>query len=320
MITDYVPGAYMVHDQLHIRGGHQVSWLVDGVPVPNTNIASNVGPQFDPKDIDVMEVQRGSYDAGYGDRTYGVFNVLPRTGFERDKECDVVASLGSYYQTNDDFNCGGHTQRLAYYGSFNGNQSDLGLETPVSQVIHDGVYGYGGFGSLIFNVDPKDQLRLVTSLRRDIYQIPNTPEQQAACTTEEISDGDSCNINDVQHEADALVNFFVGADVFARKALLTVSPFYHFNRANYEGDPGDFPLATTDNRGSNYVGAQTTFSDTIARNDFQVGFYGFWQHDNQLFGLISNVDASAEFPTPRRSRTAIWSQCSLKTNLRSRHG
>src|SRR6185437_299230 len=25
MITDYVPGAYMVHDQLHIRGGHQVS-------------------------------------------------------------------------------------------------------------------------------------------------------------------------------------------------------------------------------------------------------------------------------------------------------
>ena len=48
MITDYVPSAYMVHDQLHIRGGHQVSWLLDGVPVPNTNIASNVGPQFDP--------------------------------------------------------------------------------------------------------------------------------------------------------------------------------------------------------------------------------------------------------------------------------
>ena len=34
MITNYTPGAYMVHDQLHIRGGHQVSWLLDGVPVP----------------------------------------------------------------------------------------------------------------------------------------------------------------------------------------------------------------------------------------------------------------------------------------------
>ena len=61
MITDYVPGAYMVHDQLHVRGGHQTSWLVDGVPVPNTNIASNMGPQFDPKDIDYLEASRGGY-------------------------------------------------------------------------------------------------------------------------------------------------------------------------------------------------------------------------------------------------------------------
>ena len=83
MITDYVPGAYVTHDQLHIRGGHQVSWLVDGGPVPNTNIAGNVGPQFDPKDFDYLEVNRGSYGAEFGDRTHGVFNIAPRTGFER---------------------------------------------------------------------------------------------------------------------------------------------------------------------------------------------------------------------------------------------
>ena len=81
MITENVPGAYVTHDQLHIRGGHQTSWLVDGVPVPNTNIAANLGPQFDPKDIDYMEVNRGSYGAEFGDRTYGVFNVVPRSGF-----------------------------------------------------------------------------------------------------------------------------------------------------------------------------------------------------------------------------------------------
>ncbi len=172
MITDYVPGSYVTHDQLHIRGGHQVSWLVDGVPVPNTNIASNVGPQFDPKDIDYMEVQRGSYDADYGDRTYGVFNVVPRTGFERDKECDLVTSFGNFYQTNDQISCGGHTERFAYYGSFNGNRSNLGLQPPTPAVIHDAENGFGGFGSLIFNVDPKDQLRFVMSSRRDYYQIP----------------------------------------------------------------------------------------------------------------------------------------------------
>ena len=163
MITDYVPGAYVTHDQLHIRGGHQVSWLIDGVPIPNTNIASNVGPQIDPKDIDYLEVERGSYGAEYGDRTYGVFNVVPRTGFERNNEAELVLSVGNFYQTNDQVNFGGHTERFAYYASVNGNRSNLGLQTPVAEVLHDADNGYGGFGSLIFNADPTNQLRLVTS-------------------------------------------------------------------------------------------------------------------------------------------------------------
>jgi len=174
MVTNFVPGSYITHDQLHIRGGHQVSWLVDGVPIPNTNIASNVGPQFDPKDIDYLEVQRGSYEAEYGDRTYGVFNVVPRTGFERENRGELITSFGNFYQTNDQINFGSHTERFAYYASLNGNRSDLGLQTPVGQIIHDNENGYGGFGSLVYNVNPANQLRLVTSLRRDYYQIPNT--------------------------------------------------------------------------------------------------------------------------------------------------
>ena len=104
MITDYVPGAYVTHDMLHMRGGHQVDWLIDGVPIPNTNIATNLGPQIDPKDIDYLEVQRGSYDAEYGDRTYGIFNIVPRTGFERDNQArtgDVVRQLVSDQRSNE---------------------------------------------------------------------------------------------------------------------------------------------------------------------------------------------------------------------------
>ncbi|WP_130422388.1 hypothetical protein [Edaphobacter modestus] len=29
MITDFTPGAYITHDMLHMRGGHQVSWLFE---------------------------------------------------------------------------------------------------------------------------------------------------------------------------------------------------------------------------------------------------------------------------------------------------
>src|ERR1700682_1590787 len=131
MITDYVPGAYVTHDQLHVRGGHQVSWLIDGVPIPNTNIASNLGPQIDPKDIDYVEVARGSYRADVGDRTYGVFDVVPRSGFERNRQGEVVFSLGNFYQTNDQLSLGNHSQKFAWYTSLNGNRSQYGLQPPI---------------------------------------------------------------------------------------------------------------------------------------------------------------------------------------------
>src|SRR5260370_18386110 len=165
IITNYVPGAYYTHDQLHVRGGHQVSWLIDGVSIPNTNIASNLGPQIDPKDIDSLETQRGSYSADYGDRTYGLFNVSPRTGFERDNEAELVLSAGNFYQTDDQLNFGGHSNRFAYYASLSGNRTNLGLQTPTSAVRHDAANGFGGFTSLLFTLDPYNPLHLVVQTR-----------------------------------------------------------------------------------------------------------------------------------------------------------
>jgi TonB dependent receptor/Carboxypeptidase regulatory-like domain/TonB-dependent Receptor Plug Domain len=279
MITDYVPGAYFTHDQLHIRGGHQVSWLIDGVPIPNTNIASNLGPQIDPKDIDYLEVERGSYDASLGDRTYGEFNVVPRSGFERDNEAELVTTFGNWYQTNDQLNFGGHTQRFAYYASINANRSNLGLQTPIGQVFHDAENGYGAFGTFLYNLDAKDQFRLVMQLRKDYYQIPYDPNPGSSF--------DSSGLRDGQHESDGFVAF-TWVRTINPNMLLTVSPFYHRNTANYRGDPNDTPQAATDDRTSSYLGAQTTFSVTVARNNIQAGVYGFRQNDNEFFNLIDN--------------------------------
>jgi hypothetical protein len=288
MITDFVPGAYITHDQLHIRGGHQASWLVDGVPVPNTNIASNLGPQFDPKDIDYLEVSRGGYGAEFGDRTYGVFNVVPRTGFERNRQAELVLSAGNFYQTNDQFSLGSHTERFAYYASVNANRSNLGLQTPVPQVVHDAANGYGGFGSLIFNVDPANQLRLVTSLRRDYYQIPYDPFpndiENGLVNGQLTGQYPSLNLRDHEHEADALANFS-WVHTFSSRMLLTVSPFFHYNRANYDSGLGD-PIIATQHRGSTYGGGQVSFSVNEAKNDLQVGIYSFYQQNNQSLGAI----------------------------------
>src|SRR6266576_3858825 len=207
MITDFVPGAYLTHDQLHLRGGHQVSWLIDGVPIPNTNIASNLGPQIDPKDIAALEVQRGSYSADYGDRTYGTFNVAPRTGFERSNEAELTLSAGNFYQTDDQLNFGGHTNRFAYYASLNGNrESDSFAAFSWVRVLNPGL-------------------------------------------------------------------------------LLTVSPFFHHNSANYESSAQDFPSSAIQDRASNYAGGQATVSWVAKRNTLRVGLYGFAQEDHQTFGL-----------------------------------
>ena len=314
MITNFVPGAYMTHDQLHIRGGHQTSWLVDGVPVPNTNIASNIGPQFDPKDIDYLEVSRGSYGAEMGDRTYGVFNVVPRTGFERNRQAELVLSVGNFYQTNDQFSFGSHTDRFAYYASVNGNRSNYGIETPVPQVVHDAENGYGGFGSFIFNVNPSNQLRLVTSLRKDFYQVPYDPFSNdlqngaSSCTT---TDPDaqypSICLRDSDHESDAILSLS-WVHTFNSKLLLTVSPFYHYNAANYSSSPSDMPVAATQDRSSRYGGGQASFAANLGRNNFQAGVYSFYQSNHETFGSLDFTDT--EHPTG--GLTAVFFDDSFK--------
>ncbi len=175
MITDYVPGAYMTHDMLHMRGGHQTSWLIDGVAIPNTKIASNVGPQIDPKDIDSLETQRGSYTADVGDRTYGVFNVLPRNGFERNREGELLISAGNVYTGETQLSLGDHSAATAWYASLAGSRSNYGLATPVASLYHDATNSQSGFVSLIRNQTPKDQLRLNAQYRQDYFQIPYDP-------------------------------------------------------------------------------------------------------------------------------------------------
>jgi len=281
VITDFVPGAYMVHDQLHVRGGHQVTWAIDGIPVPNTNIASNVGPQFDPKDIDYVEAQRGSYSAESGDRTYGVFNVVTRSGFERDHQAELLTSYGTYHFTDNQLSFGDHNDHSAYYFSLSGNRTDYGLETPTSKVLHDQAAGGGVFASLIFNTTPNDQLRFTGSARADFYQVPNDPDAQDA------------GIRDRQREQDVFGNLS-WIHAFNPGVVLTVSPLFHFNRSAFEGGPADVPIAT-DNRASYYAGGQVSISVVKGNHNAKAGFYGFAQHDHTFFSLVANDGSDQAF-------------------------
>ena len=286
MITDFTPGAYMVHDMLHMRGGHQVNWFLDGIPVVNTNIAANVAPEINPKNVEELEVERGGYSSEYGDRTYGFFNVVTPSGFERNNEADLILSAGNFYSTDDQFSAGGHTQRFAYYASLDGSRSELGLGTPVSQTIHDQSADGGAFASLLYNASAKDQFRWIGSVRDDHYQVPNDPDAQAA------------GIRDLDLESDALFGFH-WTHSFSDGVLFTLSPYVHYNGAHYVGGPNDTPFVLDDNARSIYVGGRTVLQMQKKRHNARVGAEIWGQHDDAFFGLSANPGGSVLNQTER---------------------
>jgi outer membrane receptor protein involved in Fe transport len=288
MITAFTPGAYMVHDMLHLRGGHQVNWFVDGIPIVNTSIAANIAPLVNPKNVAELDVERGGFSGEYGDRTYGLFNVVTPSGFERNNEAELIVSAGNFWKTDDQFNIGSHTQRFAYYASVDANRSQLGLSTPVSEVIHDQQSGVGGLVSLMYNATPRDQLRWIASLRADHYQIPNTQDQQDA------------GIRDLDLERDALAGFY-WMHTFTDGISFTVSPYYHFNSAHYVGGPQDTPFVLDDNNRSNYFGVRPVLQAQKGKHNARVGVDAWWQHNNSLFGLVGNPDGGS-----LQQRTAHW--------------
>jgi TonB dependent receptor/Carboxypeptidase regulatory-like domain/TonB-dependent Receptor Plug Domain len=313
MITDYVPGAYMTHDMLHMRGGHQTSWLIDGVNIPNTKIASNVGPQIDPKDIDSLETQRGSYASDIGDRTYGVFNVLPRNGFERDREGELLLYGGNLDSGEAQLSLGNHSAKTAWYTSLTGSRSNYGLATPIPQILHDATNSGSGFVSLIRNQTAQDQLRLDAQYRQDFFQIPYDPDpNDYECASDYYC---SYGLRDGQKERDA---FVIGnwVHTLSPKALFSFAPFYHFNQANYDSPSTDLPVSTTWHQNSNYVGGQADAHDSIGPNSFSAGVYTFYQAEHDVFGVLINDGSAPTEPNTQSKASAALFEFYLADHLR----
>jgi hypothetical protein len=304
MITDYVPGAYMTHDMLHMRGGHQTTWLIDGVAIPNTKIASNVGPQIDPKDIDSMETERGSYDADLGDRTYGMFNVLPRNGFEFNREGELMLYAGDLYTGEAQLALGDHSEKSAWYASATGSRSNYGLATPVAAIYHDATNSESGFVSLIRNQTPKDQLRVDGQYRQDFFEVPYDPSQNDyECPGGNTGYYCSWGLRDAQNERDSFV-IANWVHTISPKALISVAPFYHFNQSDYDSLATDQPVATTWHQKSNYGGAQADWRSEVGWNTFSGGMYTFIQGESDLFGVQVNNGSGPSQPNTTAHATA----------------
>ena len=104
-------------------------------------------------------------------------------------------------------------------------------------MVHDADNGYGGFGSLIYNLNPSNQFRFVTSHAQGL--LPDSLRSHSPMTSRTnpgngfTAQYPSIGLRDGDHESDVLLNFS-WVHTFNSKLMLTVSPFYHYNSANYD--------------------------------------------------------------------------------------
>ena len=260
---------------------------IDGVNIPNTNIAANVGPQIAPSDTDQIEVQRGSYAADIGDRTYGVFNVAPRNGFERDREAELHITGGNFYTGETALSAGDHSQKTAWYASVAAARSNYGLETPIAAVVHDATNSQSGFGSFLVNPNATNQFRFNGQLRQDFFQVPVDPNENDWLNQLY----DSSGFRDGQTERDA---FFIADWVHTLRPQPSSRslPFTTGTWPITTRSATDLPTATTCHHTSNYAGLQASVRGEVKRNNLAASFYSFYQHDSSLFGVVFN-DGSA---------------------------
>jgi outer membrane receptor protein involved in Fe transport len=266
--------AWRSQEHLHIRGGHQVGYQVNGIAIPDLSLFGTLTPVIDPRNLKFAEVTSGGLLPEFGNRTAGVINAITRSGFDAGEHGSIETSTGNLGRESLFANFGDHiSDRFAYYIQGTALASGRGmnpppdsltesaiLDRPVRQDRHNFRRTYQNFGNFEWRPTTEDSLNLVVGGFRSDFQIPNTVGQQLG------------GRDYVQFERDHFENIRWLRALSADR-LLNVSLYHHFNRLEIDGhvDEPDLPLAG-DNRRANYFGGLTEFSAHAGHHLFKAGY------------------------------------------------
>ena len=184
---------------------------------------------------------------------------------------------------------GGHTKRFAYYASVNANRSDDGLETPDEPLFHDLADGVRRirFADLQRRT-PNDQLRWSSSAPpRFLSDSQHDPDikRRVRLTTDPIPTIARCATVDRRKPIPSRI--FRGSTRLIPDAVLTVSPFYHYNSAGLYRRAERLPrFAARSAQLELRRRLQAAFSITNAASTVSApASTSFGQHDSYVFGV-----------------------------------
>ena len=296
VITELSPSAVVAHDQVHVRGGHQVGYAIDGVEVPSTSVTSNLALLFDPKEADAIDFQRGAYSAEYGDRLYGLLDVVTKSGFDRARGGESMVIAGQQRDMEGAAAYGDHADSLAWFAQVSGNRTDLGLTPPSLPALHDQTWGAGGAARVWASRGTDRLLTMTGSVRADDFGIPRLPQDESAAN------------NQVERD----VYFHAQWNhTGAEHAVWSLTPYYHFSSVALNPDiaPGaaaSGELLTSDDRGIHYLGVKADWSGSFGRHTIKAGggSYAGFLRDRFVLPVSATSEGARAMPVPNERADA----------------
>jgi hypothetical protein len=161
--------------RMHMRGEDaMLQYVIDGIPL-TTNQTRIYAPLFNTNFVESADLLRGAFDPEYGVATSGVLNISTKSGFDAPQFGHAEYSIGTFNNTNQGVDFGGHFgQVFAYYGAYGSFRSDRYLD-PVSGFDPNHTHGDGSdyFGKINVILSDKQDLELLGYYGATSLGIPN---------------------------------------------------------------------------------------------------------------------------------------------------
>jgi Carboxypeptidase regulatory-like domain/TonB-dependent Receptor Plug Domain len=246
----------------HFQGGHsQQLVVIDGQPIGD-QVGITFSNSLNPAIAQGIEIVTGGVPAEYGEKAYGVINLVTRSALgQNGLRGDVTAGAASFntYEGNVGIGYGGKQQGA--FLNLDGSSSDRFLDPVTFDNFHNHGTTYRGF--FRYDLLPgmgqgQDSFRFTANGGRTQRDVTNLPSQQAAGQDERVHTKD-WNLN-----ADYL-HIFTG-DLVAEGQV-----YARDNRLQLLGSPNDTPVIAAQNRKLDNQGLNASATKVLAGNEVKVG-------------------------------------------------
>ena len=244
----------------HPLGDHaQAMFLIDGQPISDQQ-SKVFSTQLPTSAIQSMEIDTGSVDAEFGDKTSLVAQVTTRSGLNAKKVLgNVDGTYGTFGTATGSIGLGWGNDKVGDFLAIDGVRSGRFLDTPEFLPIHNIGNSESFFDRVDYQFTPNDIVHLNLFAARNWFQIPNSldqfgQDQRQKVVTWSIAPG-------YQH-------------TFSSKKLLTVNPYIRKDQLEYFPSPNPFddtPATQSQNRHLLNWGIRSDLSMVSGRHNLKFG-------------------------------------------------